>query len=104
MTIISDGCNSYFAELTLILPTSLEDFIEETKSAPAKPELTQLVTLGPREMRELSPVFIIPGLSGYKEMKEMAFQLLYPTFCAVYPSKPMPIEELAADLAQVKSI
>ncbi|EEZ97866.2 fatty acid synthase [Tribolium castaneum] len=96
---------SLFKKLTLILPNSLEDFIEETKSAPAKPQLIQLRTLGPREIRELAPVFIIPGLSGFKEMNEMAFQLLYPTFCAVLPSTPMPIKELALDLVeQIKKV
>lgn len=80
----------------------MEDFIEETKSAPVKPQLIQMRTLGPREIRELAPVFIIPGLSGFKEMHEMAFQLLYPTFCAVLPSTPMPIKELALDLVEVR--
>ncbi|KAH0814014.1 hypothetical protein GEV33_008777 [Tenebrio molitor] len=95
-----ETAQSLSKKLTHILPTSLEDFTEETSSAPAKPELVQLVTLGPREMRELSPVFIIPGLSGDKELKEMALQLLYPTFCAVLPSTPLSIKELALDLVE----
>ncbi|RZB84952.1 fatty acid synthase, partial [Asbolus verrucosus] len=95
-----ETAQALFKKLTLILPTSLEDFIEDSSEAPEKPELVQVPTLGPREMRELSPVFIIPGLSGHKELKEMAFELLYPTFCAVLPSTAMSIKELAADLAE----
>lgn len=87
-------------ELTLLLPSSLEDFIEEVQDAPTAPDLVQVPTLGPREMRELSPVFIIPGVSGQVECKDMAFQLLYPTFCAVYPSTPISIKDLATNLAE----
>lgn len=86
-----------------MLPTSLEAFIEHMDDAPIEPELVQITTLGPSEIRELSPIFVIPGLSGHKELDEMVFELIYPTFWANLPSKPMPLEDLAQNLAEVCS-
>lgn len=87
-----------------MLPTSLETFIEHIDDAPIEPELVQITTLGPTEMRELSPIFVFPGLSGHKELDEMAFELIYPTFWANLPSKPMPLKDLAKTLAEVGPI
>lgn len=90
-----------FPGLQLLLPASIDDVMKEIKSAPmTKPELIQLPTLGPRCIREVPPLFIVPGLQGKKVVKELANQLLYPTFCAVLPSTPTPLERVAADLAE----
>ena len=87
-----------------MLLTSPEELSEQIKEAPTEPEIVQLVTEGPREIRELVPLFIIPGLNTTKEIEELAKSLLVPTFCAELPSTQMPIKELAEKLVVVRKI
>lgn len=87
-------------ELALILPT-IEDLTETIKHIDEEPKLIQLSSLGPRTIREVPPIFIIPGMSGFKIIKEMASKLLYPIFCARLPLKPMSITDLASVFAKV---
>ncbi|KAJ8922067.1 hypothetical protein NQ315_008708 [Exocentrus adspersus] len=89
-----ESSQDLFKKLTLMLPTPA-DVIKEQKRAPAEPTLVQIVTEGPREIRELAPVFIIPGISGRKELDDMAMTLLYPTFLAVLPSTSWSIKDMA---------
>lgn len=84
-----------------MLPSSAKELIEQVKEAPEEPEIIQLVTGGPQELRELIPLFIIPGLSTESEIEELASYLLLPTFLAVLPSTPMSIKELAENYATV---
>lgn len=96
-------CLKYWvSELQLLLPKSLDELKKHAKFAPAKPELVQLPTLGPRVMRELPPLFIIPGLSGIQVIRDLANQLLYPTFYTNLPCNSMNLHDMAVDLAQVK--
>ncbi|KAJ8980787.1 hypothetical protein NQ317_004788 [Molorchus minor] len=94
-----ENSQGLFKKLSLLLPTSTE-IIKDQKYAPSEPTFVQIVTEGPREIRELAPIFIIPGLTGKKELDELAMNLLYPTFCAVLPSKPIPFKDLAAAYVQ----
>lgn len=96
---IDDGI--HFSELSQMLPSSAKELIEQVKEAPEEPEIIQLVTGGPQELRELIPLFIIPGLSTESEIEELASYLLLPTFLAVLPSTPMSIKELAENYATV---
>lgn len=84
-----------------MLPSSPEQLTEQTKEAPDEPQLVQLVTEGPREIRELIPLFIVPGLSTENEIEELARHLLLPTFCAVLPNTPMGLKELAEKFVEV---
>lgn len=79
-----------------------EDIIKDHRYAPEEPALVQIVTEGPREIRELAPVFVIPGVTGRKELDEMAMTLLYPTFLAVLPSTPWSIKDMAVAYVEVK--
>ncbi|KAL3278583.1 hypothetical protein HHI36_016128 [Cryptolaemus montrouzieri] len=84
-----------FKKLDYILPPTIEELTEQYIDAPKTPDFVQLPTLGPRKFRELAPVFIIPGLCGSNEIKELALQLLYPTFCAVYSQQSENLTDLA---------
>lgn len=90
-----------FVELTQMLPTTPEQLSEQIKDAPDDPELIQLITEGPQEIRELIPLFLIPGLNTENEIQELARSLLLPTFCAVLPNKPLTIRELAEKFVAV---
>lgn len=94
----------FCVELQLLLPTSIDDLRKEVRYAPVKPEFVQLPTLGPRTMRELPALFIIPGLSNEKTVAELADQLLYPVFCASLPFNSMSLQDTAVELAEVNRI
>ncbi|XP_018570431.1 fatty acid synthase-like [Anoplophora glabripennis] len=89
-----ESSQDLFKKLSQMLPTP-PDIIRDQKYASKEPTLVQIVTEGPREIRELAPVFVIPGLAGRKELDEMAMTLLYPTFLAVLPSTPWSIKDMA---------
>ncbi|CAG9765257.1 unnamed protein product [Ceutorhynchus assimilis] len=100
-----ESTQALFKKLSQMLPSSPEELSEQIKEAPKEPELVQLVTEGPREIRELIPLFIIPGLNTENEIEELARHLLLPTFCAVLPNKPMGLKELAQKfVAQIRPI
>lgn len=85
-----------------MLPSSVDEITEHSRFAPKEPKLVQMTTLGPRDMRELHPLFIIPGLTGQSEIEELCRELMYPTFCAVLPSTPLSIQEIATNLLDVR--
>lgn len=87
-----------------MLPASAKDLIKQAKYAEAEIELIQLPTLGPRVMRELPPLFIIPGLMSEGVLRDFADQLLYPTFYASLPYNSLSFQDIAADLAEVSVI
>ncbi|KAK9878926.1 hypothetical protein WA026_003749 [Henosepilachna vigintioctopunctata] len=84
-----------FKKLDYILPSSIEELTEQYIEAPGTPDFVQLPTLGPRKIRELAPIFVIPGLCGEDKIRELSLELLYPTFCAVYSQQNQTISELA---------
>lgn len=93
------------SELDYILPSSIEELTEQYTKAPKKPDFIQLPTLGPRKIRELAPIFVIPGLTDNSRIKDLALELLYPTYCAVYSQQNQSISELANDfVARMKEI
>lgn len=93
-----------FTELQLLLPASAKELIKQAKYSEAEPELIQLPTLGPRVMRELPPLFIIPGLMGEGVLRDFADQLLYPTFYASLPYNYLSFQDIAVDLADVSTV
>lgn len=82
----------------------MKELIKQAKYADATPELIQLPTLGPRVMRELPPLFIIPGLMNEVAIRDLADQLLYPTFCAALPFNSLSFQDTAIDLAEVSTL
>ncbi|KAL1508883.1 hypothetical protein ABEB36_003705 [Hypothenemus hampei] len=84
-----------FKKLTQMLPNSIEKLTEQTKDAPDEPDIIQLITEGPQEIRELIPLFIIPGLNTESEIEELASHLLMPSFCGILPRTPTTLKELA---------
>ncbi|XP_066247499.1 fatty acid synthase-like [Euwallacea similis] len=90
-----ESTQALLKKLSQMLPKSPNELIDQVEEAPEEPELIQLVTEGPQEIRELIPFFIIPGLSTEKEIEDLAKNLLLPTFCAVLPNKPYTLKELA---------
>lgn len=90
--------------MQLLLPKSVDELKKQAKFAPAKPELVQLPTLGPRVMRELPPLFLIPGLAGMQVVRDLANQLLYPAFYTNLPCNSMSLQDMAVELAQVTTL
>ncbi|CAH2007391.1 unnamed protein product [Acanthoscelides obtectus] len=82
------------------LPTP-EHLIYAQKRAPQEPEWTQVITEGPMEIRELLPLFVIPGLTGREELEKMFESILYPTFLAQLPEKPYPLKKMAEKFVEV---
>ncbi|CAG9823792.1 unnamed protein product [Phaedon cochleariae] len=95
----TDGGQGGIKDMSKVIPT-IEDIIREQKNAPEEPELVQVITEGPLEIRELAPLFIVPGMMGQPELEEMVTHLLYPTFLTAMPATPWPIERLAEVFAQ----
>ncbi|XP_045461517.1 fatty acid synthase-like isoform X2 [Harmonia axyridis] len=94
-----------FKKLDYILPASIEELTEQYVKAPKKPDFIQLPTLGPRKIRELAPMFVIPGLTDISRIKDLALELLYPTYCAVYSQQNQSITQLANDfVVRMKAI
>ncbi|KAJ8967373.1 hypothetical protein NQ314_002933 [Rhamnusium bicolor] len=89
-----ESTQGLFKKLTQMLPTPA-DIIRNQKYAPKEPELEQIVTEGPREIRELAPILIVPSVTGQKELEELAMGLLYPTFYTVLPSTAWSISDMA---------
>lgn len=83
-----------------LLPT-LTEIITMQKMSLVEPDFVQILTDGPTEIRELTPVFIIPGISGHEEVKKLAGNLLYPTYCAIIPATTWSLYKLAQVLAKV---
>lgn len=98
-TSTQESFKAVIKDVTKLIP-SIDDILRLQKNAHNEPELVQVVTEGPVEIRELAPLFIIPGLTGFTELEEMLKNLLYPTFCAVLPTNPWPWEKLAEVYAQ----
>lgn len=84
-----------------MLPASSDDLLEQYKSSSAKPKFKQILTLGPRRIREVPPVFVIPGLYNAKTIHESFFSVLHPTFVAELPNTTAPLDVIAKDLADV---
>lgn len=63
--------------------------------------MAQILTAGPVKYREVAPIFIITGLTGRKELKKLADNLVYPTYCTTIPNKPWCIKKLAKIYAEV---
>lgn len=91
----------YVLELPSLLPSSLQSFTHEVLKPIAHFEL--LPSLCSREVREVPPVFIIPGFSGIDNIKKLAKKLYYPTYVAGLPSVATPIKDIAAELAMVST-
>ncbi|KAJ8961708.1 hypothetical protein NQ318_021308 [Aromia moschata] len=90
-----ENSQGLFKNLGLLLPTPA-DIIKDQKYSPNEPEMIQIVTEGPREIRELAPIFVVPGISGEKQLDELAMNLLYPTFRVLLPSTKWSLKDLAA--------
>ncbi|CAG9841081.1 unnamed protein product [Diabrotica balteata] len=90
---------SVIKDVTQLLPSE-QEVIRLQKNASDEPEFVQVLTEGPLEIRELAPLFVIPGLTGFAELEQMLKHILYPTFCAVLPSKSWSLEKLAKVCAQ----
>ncbi|XP_060524806.1 fatty acid synthase-like [Cylas formicarius] len=95
-----ESAQALVKKLSQMLPASPEVVAERSEEAPKEPEMIQIVTEGPREMRELAPLFIIPGLNTEKEVEELGRHLLLPTFVAVLPSTATPVKKLAETYAK----
>nr|CAI5821978.1 unnamed protein product [Callosobruchus analis] len=81
------------------LPTP-DQLIYAQKRAPEEPDFVQVITEGPMEIRELLPLFVIPGLTGHDELEKMFESILYPTFLAQLPNKPWPLKKMAEKYAE----
>ncbi|KAG5891273.1 hypothetical protein JTB14_019643 [Gonioctena quinquepunctata] len=90
----SDGSQGTIKDLGKVIPT-IEEIIREQKNATQEPDVVQVISEGPLEIRELSPVFIVPGMTGHNELEGMVEHLLFPTFVTVLPATFWPIEKLA---------
>ncbi|XP_072398837.1 fatty acid synthase-like [Diabrotica undecimpunctata] len=90
---------SVIKDVTQLLPSE-QEVIRLQKNASDEPEFVQVLTEGPLEIRELAPLFVIPGLTGFAELEQMLKHILYPTFCAVLPSKSWSLDKLAKVCAQ----
>ncbi|XP_030762053.1 fatty acid synthase-like [Sitophilus oryzae] len=84
-----------YKKLALLLPNSPDILHQQFEDAPKVPEIVQITTEGPMEIRELAPLFIIPGLNTEAEIEKFARQLFVPAFCAVLPSDPYNVKDLA---------
>lgn len=85
----------------MMLPNSGTELTEDYIDLPQQAELIQLPSSGPRKIRELPPLIIVPGFTKTKIVREFALELLYPVFCAPLPQTPMSINEAAKSYAQV---
>ncbi|XP_017779765.1 PREDICTED: fatty acid synthase-like isoform X2 [Nicrophorus vespilloides] len=88
-----------YKKLMLLLPLSSDELVKRSYYMSGEPELVQLPSAGPRRIRELPPVILVPGLSGHETVKEFARNLLYPTFCTQLPNTFMPIKTAATIFA-----
>lgn len=86
-----------------MLPT-LTEICEDQKYPSDQPELIRVLTEGPDEFREIAPVFIIQGIAGKLNVKELAKKLVYPTYCTVLPCSTWSIEKLAETYVEVRSL
>ncbi|KAJ9584285.1 hypothetical protein L9F63_021354, partial [Diploptera punctata] len=94
------------SKLDVFLPSSLEELLEfgqelEIYSSCSMEELSSQ-SPGYNFVKEVPPVFIIPGLQGSTEriLSPLLKNIIYPTFCAKLPSHCKSIPETAAILVQ----
>lgn len=93
-----------FLELTYLLPNSIDEIKKDVAIASLKPDFIQLPTLCPKVVRDLPPLFVIPGLFGRTAVKDLASQLLHPVYCANYPTSTISFKNLASELVEVCGI
>lgn len=86
-----------------MLPATSEELMEQYKTSSPKAKFRQILTLGPRKIREVPPIFMVPGLYNTKVIHEICFPLLHPTFVAELPNTVTSLEDMANDLAKVLS-
>lgn len=84
----------------MFLP-KVNEIIECQKNTSLQPDIVQILTEGPTNIRELAPIFIIQGVAGNNNFQKMSENLLYPTYCTVMPCAPWPIDKLAEIYATV---
>lgn len=65
-------------------------------------EFELLPSLSTNKVREIPPIFIIPGFSGKDGIKKLASKLYYPTYIAGLPTVATHLENIATDLTKVK--
>ncbi|KAF2886940.1 hypothetical protein ILUMI_19233 [Ignelater luminosus] len=97
---IEDSVESLYKKLNLLLPSSIDSLMKETIQAPKEPDFIQLPSLSTPKMREVPPIFIIPGIFNGKIVQDLARNLLYPVYCASFPVSWLPYNKIAANLAQ----
>lgn len=85
-----------------MLPPSIEVFKDEVLRSTNDANFVYLPSLCPEDVRQIPPVFIIPGLSGTDAIRKLASKLYYPVYCALFPLTGSSIKDLASDLAKVK--
>lgn len=88
-------------ERNLLLPNITDDLEKEARQAPKAPDFVHLPSLSAPTMREVPPIFIIPGIFNKKMVQNLAAKLLYPVYCASFPITWLPFKKMAANLAQV---
>ncbi|KAF2906137.1 hypothetical protein ILUMI_00041, partial [Ignelater luminosus] len=96
-----ESVQSLYKKLNLLLPSSISNLTEETKNALIIPNFISLPSLCAQTVREIPPVFIIPGMFNTSRVKDLASKLLYPAFCANFPKRMLALETIAALLANV---
>ncbi|GJQ69352.1 hypothetical protein Trydic_g6479 [Trypoxylus dichotomus] len=98
--VVQESTQALYKKLTLMLPVSPEDLLEQYRASPPKSKFKQVLTLGPRRIREVPPVFVIPGLYDTKIVYESCFPLLHPTFVAELPNIRTSLVSIAKELAE----
>ncbi|XP_071051537.1 fatty acid synthase-like [Onthophagus taurus] len=89
-----------YIKLVQMLPSSSQELEQIYLESPDKPTFTQVQTLGPCKIREVPPIFVIPGLFNPEILSKMCFPLLHPTFIANFSNSHLPLEEMAKILAK----
>ena len=91
--------------LTEILPSSVEEFCKLGSTLDQDVHLYELPTKGlsKTEVKELSPLIVIPGLQTDARSSVLQFSkgLMYPMVCVQLPNLQMTVEELASFILPV---
>lgn len=68
--------------------------------------LDQLQSACPRVVREIPPLFLMPGLAGRycPEMKQMIEKIMYPVHCVRYNTEAKTLADIANGVIKVRKV
>lgn len=94
---------SFSADFSLLFPQSYRSLIDLADDLQAETVLDRVVSSCPLFVREIPPLFALPGLGGKHcdELQNMVSKIMYPVYCVRYGTRAATIPDIATEAVKV---